>query len=303
VTPNPLDPAAPTGPVASLHPDGYAYLQRLLADTTGIVLDAGKEYLVEARLHALMRSEGFSSVSSLLDALRSEEVPGSLHRRTVEAMLNGETSFFRDHYPFEALHTTILPDLMLRRAATRVLNIWCAATASGQEAYSVAMLLLEHGPSLRDWTVGILATDLSEAMLQRARAGAYRQIEVNRGLPAPYLVKYFERVGDEWRVKDRVRQMVRFSQMNLIEPWPSLPVFDLILMRNVLLYFSSDTRRTILQGVRQALRPDGTIIVGGGETSLALDRAFEPVRIGKAVCYRIRGARGDAAADTGMKPA
>jgi chemotaxis protein methyltransferase CheR len=283
LSPNPLDPIEVPSRAESLSPGGYAYLQRLLAERTGIVLEPGKEYLVEARLHSLMQSEGFSSVASLLDALRGEERPGALHRRAVEAMLNGETSFFRDHYPFEALRTTILPDLMTKRAATRTLNIWCAAIASGQEAYSLAMLLLEHAPSLQEWNVTLLATDVSETMLQRARGGAYRQIEVNRGLPANYLVK--------------------FSHLNLVAPWPSLPRLDVILMRNVLLYFSSGTRRTILQSVVKSLRPDGYVIVGGSETSLALDRTFEPMRVGKAVYYRIRGDRGDAAPDMGTIPA
>ena len=296
---DPIDAPAP----AVLDPGGYAYLQRLLADRTGIVLDTGKEYLVEARLHALVQSEGFSSVSSLLDSLQHVERPGGLHRRAVEAMLNGETSFFRDHYPFEAIRTVIVPEMMQRRAGTRALNVWCAASASGQEAYSVAMILLESMPLLHDWKVDLLATDVSESMLQRARAGAYRQIEVNRGLPAPYLVKYFERFGEEWRVKERVRRMVRFGHMNLIEPWGNLPLFDVILMRNVLIYFSSETRRTILQSVLKSLRHDGYLILGGGETSLALDRTFESVRIGKAVCYRVRDCRGGVAADMGTQPA
>ena len=303
MSPNPLDPLDVSPQIGTLDPGGYAYLQRLLSERTGIVLDAGKEYLVEARLHALMQAEGFSSVSSLLDSLMHEERPSALQRRAVEAMLNGETSFFRDHYPFEALRTTILPELMDRRAGTRSLNVWCAASASGQEAYSVAMLLLESMPLLQDWRVDLLATDVSESMLQRARTGVYRQIEVNRGLPATLLVKYFERNGEEWRVKERVRRMVQFSHLNLIEPWRNLPLLDVILMRNVLIYFSNETRRTILQSVLKTLRPDGYLILGGGETSLALDRTFEPVRIGKAVCYRIRGARGDAAPDMGTQPA
>jgi chemotaxis protein methyltransferase CheR len=303
VTPDPLDPLAVSPQIGTLDPSGYAYLQRLLSERTGIVLDSGKEYLVEARLHALMQAEGFSSVSSLLDSLMHEERPSALQRRAIEAMLNGETSFFRDHYPFEALRTTIFPELMERRAGARCLNVWCAASASGQEAYSVAMLLLEHMPLLQDWRVDLLATDVSEAMLQRARAGVFRQIEVNRGLPASLLVKYFERNGEEWRVKERVRRMVQFSHLNLIEPWRNLPLLDVILMRNVLIYFSNETRRTILQSVLRTLRPDGYLILGGGETSLALDRTFEPVRIGKAVCYRIRGARGDAAPDMGTQPA
>lgn len=303
MSPTPFDPSRDAVAPATLDPGAYQYLQRLLAAHAGIVLERGKEYLVEARLHSLMQSEGFSSVSSLIEALRHDERPGTLHRLAIEAMLNGETSFFRDHYPFEALRTAILPELMERRAATRKLNLWSAATASGQEAYSLAMLVLENMPQLREWEVDILATDVSEAMLKRARAGSYRQIEVNRGLPANYLVRYFEKSNEEWRVKDRVRAMVRFGHVNLAEPWPNLPYLDVIFMRNVLLYFSSDVRRTILQSVVKSLRPDGYLFVGGGETSLALDRAFETVRVGKAVCYRLRGARGDAATNTRIVPA
>lgn len=281
-----------------LSPSGYACLQRLLLERTGIVLEPGKEYLVEARLHALTQNEGFASVSALLGALQMDERRGPLHRRAIEAMLNGETSFFRDHYPFEALRTTLLPELMAARGRTKCLNVWCAATASGQEAYSVAMLLQEQMPSWRDWTVRILATDVSEAILQRAREGVYRQIEVNRGLPASYLVKYFDRVGEEWRVKERVRAMVEFSQMNLIEPWPNLPRPDVILLRNVLLYFSTDARKSILQNVVKILRPGGYLFLGGGETMLAFDRTFESVRIGKAICYRIRGESRNGAPET-----
>lgn len=270
----------------------YAYLQRLMLQRTGIVLEPGKEYLVEARLHAVAQHEGCASVAALLEALETEEIPGPLHRRVVEAMLNGETSFFRDHYPFEALRTTLLPELMARRASTRTLHFWSAATSSGQEAYSLAMLLLEVAPALHDWTVRILATDVSEAMLERARAGVYRQIEVNRGLPAACLVQHFERRGQDWKVKDRVRAMVEFSHLNLAAPWPSLPLFDVILLRNVLLYFSSDARRTILLGVTRQLRPDGYLFLGGGETILSLDRSFETARAGKAVCYKVRANRG-----------
>lgn len=285
-------------PAEMLSPSGYAYLQHLLLERTGIVLEPGKEYLVEARLHALTQNEGFATVSALLGALQMDERKSPLHRRAIEFMLNGETSFFRDHYPFEALRTTLLPELMAARGRTKCLNVWCAATASGQEAYSVAMLLQEQMPSWRDWTVRILATDVSEAILQRAREGVYRQIEVNRGLPASYLVKYFDRVGEEWRVKERVRAMVEFSQMNLIEPWPNLPRPDVILLRNVLLYFSTDARKSILQNVVKILRPGGYLFLGGGETMLAFDRTFESVRIGKAICYRIRGESQNGAPET-----
>jgi chemotaxis protein methyltransferase CheR len=283
---------------AAVDPAAYAYLQGLLLDRTGIVLDPGKEYLVEARLHSVAAREGFGSVAALLDAIQTEDEPGPLHRKVTEAMLNGETSFFRDHYPFEALRTTLLPELLRRREDTRSLTLWSAATASGQEAYSLAMLLLDLAPSLRDWNVRILATDVSETMLERARDGIYRQIEVNRGLPATHLVKYFQREGPDWRIRERVRRMVEFSHLNLIEPWPSLPPVDVLLLRNVLLYFSSEARRTILQGVSRQLRADGYLFLGGGETILALGSEFETVRAGRAVCYRMRGDGADVAPKT-----
>lgn len=265
----------------------YAYLQQLLQKRTGTVLERGKEYLVEARLFALAQDEGFVSVGGLLEGLQTEPESGDLHRRVVEAMLNGETSFFRDHYPFEVMRATVIPDLLRKRAATRTLHVWSAAVASGQEAYSMAMLLREHFPQTADWTIRILASDVSQTMLERARSGCFRQIEVNRGLPAPMLVKYFERHGNEWRIAESIRRMVDFSHINLAAPWPGLPAMDLLLLRNVLIYFSSDVRRTILQNVRQCLRRDGYLFVGGGETSLVLDRTFEPVRSGKTVYYRI----------------
>lgn len=291
------DPAEATR--GALVPSAYAYLQRLVHRRAGIVVEDGKEYLAEARLHAIARDEGLGSVGALLEALQTEEGSDDLHRRVVEAMLNSETSFFRDLYPFEALRDTILPELVARRAASRTLNIWCAAVASGQEAYSLAMLVTECFPHLREWNLRILATDVSEGMLERARAGRYRQLEVNRGLPAAYLVKYFERRDNEWIIGERPRRMVQFSQLNLAGPWPPLPPMDVILMRNVLLYFSSETRRTIYRNVGALLRPDGYLFLGGGETALALDKSFEALRVGKAACYQIRTANGPVAVRRG----
>jgi chemotaxis protein methyltransferase CheR len=265
----------------------YAYLQRILKERTGTVLERGKEYVVEARLFATARTEGFASVERLLEALQTEPESGDLHRVVVEAMLNCETSFFRDHYPFEALRQTILPELLNKQAASRVLHVWCAAVASGQEAYSVAMLLREHFPETAGWHVRILATDVSEGMLERARAGRYRQVEINRGLPAALLLRHFERDGNEWQIKEPVRSMVEFSHLNLAAAWPALPPVDLLLLRNVLIYFSSEVRATILRNVRRTLKKDGYLFVGGGETSLVLDQTFEAVREGRAVYYRI----------------
>lgn len=282
-----MSPARPTAAEPRITASCYAYLQQLLQNRTGTVLERGKEYLIEARLYALAQEEGFGSVPGLLEALQTEPETGELHRLVIEAMLNGETSFFRDFYPFEEIRKNLLPELLAKRAATRTLQVWSAAVASGQEAYSIAMLIREHFPEAADWTVRILASDVSETMLSRARAGRYRQIEVNRGLPAALLVKYFERIGNEWQIREPVRRMVDFSHLNLAAPWPGLPAMDLLLLRNVLLYFSSDVRRTILQNVRRCLRRDGYLLVGGGETSLVLDRTFEAVRSGKSVFYRL----------------
>lgn len=287
-----MSPVRPTDQESQVPASTYAYLQHLLQSRTGTVLERGKEYLIEARLFALAQEEGFGSVNGLLEGLQTEPETGSLHRRVIEAMLNGETSFFRDFYPFEELRLRLIPDLLAKRSGSRTLQIWSAAVASGQEAYSVAMLLREHFPEAADWKVRILATDVSESMLGRARAGRFRQIEVNRGLPAAFLVKYFERIGNEWQIREPVRRMVDFSHLNLAAPWPALPAMDLLLLRNVLLYFSSDVRRTILQNVRRCLRRDGYLLVGGGETSLVLDRTFEAVRSGKSVFYRIGSADG-----------
>ncbi|HKW50534.1 MAG TPA: protein-glutamate O-methyltransferase CheR [Candidatus Eisenbacteria bacterium] len=270
-------------------PQSFAYLQGLLLRRTGTVLEAGKEYVVEARLHGLALAEGFRSVPALLEGLQTEEASGTLHSKVAEAMLNGETSFFRDLYPFEALRDVLLPEIIAKREATRLLHIWCAAAASGQEAYSIAMLLLEHFPQLAGWRIRLIASDVSETMLGRARAGVFNQIEVNRGLPARLMLKYFEGSGAEWKIHPRLRQMVEFQHINLAAPWPSLPQMDFIFMRNVLLYFNAETRKSILANVGRTLRSDGYFFLGGGETTLITDRSFEPVRTGKTVCYRIRG--------------
>ncbi|MGE5175997.1 MAG: CheR family methyltransferase [Hyphomicrobiales bacterium] len=281
-----LDPGTTTGD--RIGPAAYGYLQRLMLRRAGIVIEDGKEYLAEARLHGIALAEGLGSVAALLDALQTEEGSDLLHRRVTEAMLNSETSFFRDHYPFEALRGTILPELIERRSSARSLNFWCAAVSSGQEAYSLAMLLRESFPQLASWDVRILASDISESVLERARGGRYRQLEINRGLPASYLVKYFTRQENDWVIGEGPRQLVRFSQLNLAGAWPELPPMDVILMRNVLLYFSSDVRRTIYRKVSAVLRPDGRLFLGGGETTLALDRGFEALHLGKSVCYRVR---------------
>jgi len=266
------------------------WLRGLLKRRPGVVLDPEKTYLAEMRLAMLAQAEGFPSVAELLDSLRTEEEWGILHRKVVDVMMITETSFFRDVHAFQALRTTILPELIERRSLERTLTVWCAACASGQEPYSIALLIRENFPHLLNWNLRIIASDVSETMLARARAGVYSQIEVNRGLPAPLLVRHFERAGDEWRLRDPIRRMVEFRDINLAGALPVLPPMDLFLLRNVLLYFDSFTRRAVLDSVARCLRHDGTLILGGGEATVNLDRAFETAPIGRAVTYRLRAA-------------
>jgi chemotaxis protein methyltransferase CheR len=204
----------------------------------------------------------------------------------VEAMTTNETSWFRDVHPFNALRTDLLPALIAGRAAERKLRFWSTACSSGQEAYSLTITLAEHFPQLREWDVQILATDLSREMVDRTQQGRYGQLEMNRGLPAQHLIKYFERQGVHWQVKPELRRLVQTRQMNLIEAWPVLPRFDVILLRNVLIYFDLDTKRAILRRVRQVLRPDGVLFLGSAETTMMVDDGWDRLTTSGSVAYR-----------------
>jgi chemotaxis protein methyltransferase CheR len=267
--------------------EGFEYVRDLVRRRAAIVLEAGKEYLVESRLGFLTRETGLSSVDELVTALRrgSDE---ELQMRVVEALCTNETSFFRDAHPFETLRGTILPQLLTRRATERRIRIWCSACSSGQEPYSIAMLLKEER-ALAGWDVGLLASDFSETILERARNGQYSQHEVNRGLVGDFLVKYFEKDGLTYRAKEDLRGAIEFRRLNLALAWPKFPRMDIIFMRNVLIYFEAETKKEILARVRRVLAPDGYLFLGSTETTLNLDDAFHRETIGKTVCYRIRG--------------
>lgn len=271
----------------SLSVPEFNYVRRLVLDQAAIVLEEDKGYLVESRLLPLARREGFSSISLFLQRLRDEPVHG-LHRRAVEAMTTNETSFFRDFHPFEALKRHILPELIARRAAQRKLDIWCAACSSGQEPYSVSMLIREHFPQLLNWNVRILATDLSSEVIVRAREARYTQLEVNRGLPAALLVKYFEKRGCDWCLWQDIRNMVEFEILNLAATWPDLPPMDIVMIRNVLIYFGVETKKQILAKARKVLKPDGYFFLGAAETTFSLDDSFERFSLVGSTCYRLR---------------
>lgn len=265
----------------------FKYIRDLVRARSAIVLDDNKGYLVETRLMPLVRQEKFASIGELVEGLRKQSFNG-LHQMVVEAMTTNETSFFRDQHPFDALKRELVPELMKKQASARKLNIWCCACSSGQEPYSVAMLLREHFPRLAGWDLTLLATDLSTEILARAREGRYGKLEVNRGLPVRLLVKYFKNEGLTWQIKEDIRRMVDYRMMNLIEAWPLLPTMDIIFMRNVLIYFDIETKKEILAKVRRVLKPDGYLFLGTAETTLNLDEAFKRVVNGKAICYRLQ---------------
>jgi chemotaxis protein methyltransferase CheR len=271
----------------SLDAGDFDYIRTLLRKQSGMVLEAGKEYLVETRLKPIAKQAGYASLTDLISQLRSRAL-NDLHVKVVEALTTNETQFFRDIHPFHALKTAILPELINTRAAVRRLNLWCAAASTGQEPYSVAMLLAESFPNLASWNVQCIASDISDEVLERARQGYYRQLEVNRGLPAPLLVKYFHRQGTQWQIAEQIRRRVEFRNINLVLDWPALPRMDIVFMRNVLIYFDVETKKGILGKVREILRPDGYLFLGSAETTINLDTAFEKVQIDKTVCYRLR---------------
>ncbi|HWA16463.1 MAG TPA: protein-glutamate O-methyltransferase CheR [Gemmatimonadales bacterium] len=272
-----------------LSPGDFQFVSQLVRQRSAIVLEPEKSYLLEARLSPLAKAEGHASLEAMIAFLRAQPNNG-LHRRVVEAMTTNETSFYRDLYPFDALRTHVIPEVMKRRAAQRELTIWCAASSSGQEPYTIAMTLREHFPELTTWTVRILGTDISSEMVRRSKEGRYGQLEVNRGLPAPLLLKHFEKRGMDWQVKPDLQRWCEFRELNLIEPWGPLPRMDVVFLRNVLIYFDVNTKRAILDNVQKVLHPWGYLFLGGAETVINLGEGFERLPVDRAGCYRLKGA-------------
>jgi len=266
----------------------HEFLRTLLHQRTGIQLDPGREQFAEMRLGGLANDLGFDSLPDVLDAVRTEEHWGILHRLVVEALAISETSWFRDAHVWVELRQTILPDLLERRKATRSLSLWSAACATGQEPYSLAMILHELGDRLSGWQVRTLATDFSQGILKRAQVASYSQLEMNRGLPASQLVRHFRKMPDAWELRSEVRGRVEFRELNLVHGWPELPPMDLVLLRNVLIYFEPELRRRVLRQLARLLRPDGVLVLGAGETTLTLDDSFEAVPLARTVVYRRR---------------
>ena len=273
----------PASKAAALSPDNYKYLQQEIYRESGIVLDGDKLYLFESRLMPVARAAGMTTLDELCARLRSKISVG-LSQQVMEALTTNETLFFRDMAPFEALKTGLLPDVMASVSPGRSVNIWSAAASSGQEAYSIAMLLRE--PAFAGRSVNILGTDISEQILNVAREAKYVQFEVNRGLPAAYLVKYFTRDGIDWRLKDEIRSMVKFRRFDLRQSMGGLGRFHIIFCRNVLIYFDLATKNKILQQLSSVLEPGGYLLLGGAESILHLQDSFERLPDKATAIYR-----------------
>ena len=256
-------------------PSDYDFLRKLLKVRSGLVLAAEKHYLVESRLMPIARKHGLFNLTGLVAKLKGPDAE-PLIVEVVEAMTTNESFFFRDKLPFDHFRDTIMPALLAARAASRRIRIWCAAAATGQEPYSLAIALKEMGKDLRGWRVEIVATDLSTAVLQKARSGIYSQFEVQRGLPAMMLIKYFAQLGETWQIAPELRGMVKFMPLNLLNDFSSLGKFDVIFCRNVLIYFEQATKADVLGRMMKVNEPDGYLFLGAAETVVGLTDAYRP---------------------------
>jgi chemotaxis protein methyltransferase CheR len=275
----PIRAAAPVP--GKISPDSYLYLQQWIYRESGIVIDQDKAYLLQSRLALVLESEKLGTIENLCAKLRNCS-PG-LARQVVDAITTNETLFFRDMIPFEAMRAWIIPKLLTNRIKGQKLTFWSAAASSGQEAYSLAMLLLEMGLTGQD--VDIFGSDLSDGVLTRARLGLYRNFEVSRGLPPSYIDKYFDRVGTEWQVREQVRRMVRFQQLDLRSSLKHYGPFNVVFCRNVLIYFDPETKAAILREIRNTIAPGGYLVLGAAETAGNLNQVFQREVLGEAVAY------------------
>jgi chemotaxis protein methyltransferase CheR len=267
----------------------FARLRRLLLSVAGIALDSDKLYLAESRLAPIMLDNGDIDLAELMRRIERSGDEQFL-QAVIDAMTTNETSFFRDRTPFELIQRELLPELMERRKDKRRLRIWCAACSTGQEPYSLAMLLEEEGARLQDWTVEILATDISETALRTARRGVYSQFEAQRGLSTQRLLRHFEQHNGNWRANDRLRARIVFRPLNLLASFREIGPLDIILCRNVLLYFGADVRRDVLARLAAVTADDGWLILGTAETVNEGRRLFEPASADHAWLMRRRPA-------------
>jgi chemotaxis protein methyltransferase CheR len=268
-----------------MKPADLELLAKLLKEQSGLVVTPEKAYLLENRLQPVARKWGLDSIDALVGAMRAR-ADHKMIKDVVDAMTTNESLFFRDMKPFDNLRDILLPELMKARAASKRIRIWSAACSSGQEPYSISMLLTEMGPKVAGWRFEIVATDLSSEIIGRAKDGVYSQFEVQRGLPITMLVKYFSQDGDKWRINDKIRSMVQYREFNLLDHPRMLGQFDIVFCRNVLIYFDQPTKGKVLAGIADQMAPDGGLYLGGAETVLGITDRFEPIP-GQRGVYRV----------------
>jgi chemotaxis protein methyltransferase CheR len=256
-------------------PPDYVYLRQYLKDHSGLDLSADKQYLIESRLLPVARKAGLSGIGELVQKMRGGSA--AFNPQVVEAMTTNETFFFRDKVPFDHFRDLIMPQILRARANRKSVRIWCAAGSTGQEPYSLAMSVKEMGAARAGWRIEIVATDLSQEVLEKSKAGLYSQFEVQRGLPIRLLVKYFKQVGELWQINADIRAMVQHRQLNLLHDFSQLGAFDLIFCRNVLIYFDQETKTNIFNRLANAIEPDGFLVLGAAETVVGLTTVFKPV--------------------------
>jgi chemotaxis protein methyltransferase CheR len=257
-----------------VNPLDYEYLRKILKDQSGLDLSADKQYLIESRLLPLARKAGMPGITELVQKMRSGSTV--FIGQVVEAMTTNETFFFRDKVPFDHFREKIMPEIIKARASRKSVRIWCAAGSTGQEPYSLAMCLKEMGAALSGWRLEILATDLSQEVIEKSKAGIYSQFEVQRGLPIQMLVKYFKQTGELWQINADMRAMVQHRQLNLLHDFSQLGVFDVIFCRNVLIYFDQETKVNIFNRLAKVIEPDGFLVLGAAETVVGLTDVFKP---------------------------
>ena len=266
-------------------PLDYEYLRKLLKERSGLVLAPEKQYLIESRLMPVARRAGCASIAELVRRLREPDAE-TLKVEIAEAMTINESLFFRDKIPFDRFRDTVLPAMLAARAKSKRLRIWCAAASTGQEPYSLAMILKSLQEKFGGWRIEILATDIAREVLERARAGIYSQFEVQRGLPIQMLMQHFEQVGEQWRVVETIRKMVQFRQLNLLADFASIGTFDVVFCRNVLIYFDQATKVDVLNRVYRQLAPDGFLLMGAAETVVGLTDIFVPLASARGLYVR-----------------
>jgi chemotaxis protein methyltransferase CheR len=257
-------------------PLDFEHLRKLLRERSGLVLAPEKQYLVESRLMPVARRAGCGSITELVRCLRDPNAE-QLKAEITEAMTINESFFFRDKIPFDRFRDTVLPAMLVERAKSRRLRIWCAAASTGQEPYSLAMILRSMQEKFSGWRIEILATDISNEVLERARTGIYSQFEVQRGLPIQMLMQNFDQVGEQWRISDTMRKMVQFRQFNLLNDFAALGTFDVVFCRNVLIYFDQETKVDVLERINRQLASDGFLLMGAAETVVGLTDIFTPL--------------------------